>query len=314
LMQGIDVAVLAMGLFGIGEIFYLSESTATRSLRETVKVPRRFMELLPDREDWKTSIKPIGRGSILGFFIGIIPGAGPLIAGFSSYAIEKKFSRNPGGFGKGAIEGVAGPANNSAASGGFIPLLTLGIPSNVVMALLLGAFMIHGVTPGPFIIKEHSQIFWAVVTSMYIGNIFLLILNVPLIKIFVKIVEVPMAILSPLIILVCVVGAYSINNNPVDVLIMIIFGGVGYFLRKFDYDPAPLALAFVLCPILEKSFRQSLVASQGSLSIFLHRPISMVLLALAFFIIGSGLVAAFRKSRRPIAAIEQAGKPAGKEG
>jgi putative tricarboxylic transport membrane protein len=210
-----------------------------------------------------------------------------VIGSFASYALEKKLSRHPERFGHGAIEGVAGPesANNSAVSGAFIPLLTLGIPANVVMALLMGAFMLHGIIPGPFIIKEHPQLFWGVITSMYIGNIILLILNVPLIQIFVKIIEVPYAILSPLIIFICVIGAYSINNNAVSIVIMVLFGGVGYLMKKFDYEPAPLMLAFVLGPLLEKSICQSLVGSQGSPLIFFTRPVSLVLISVAILII-----------------------------
>lgn len=292
LMEGIDMAVLAMGIFGIGEILFNAENPEAQSSRDAVKCPSKLMELLPDRKDWQTSIMPIGRGTVLGFLLGIIPGGGALISSFASYALEKKLSPTPERFGKGAIEGVAGPesANNAAVSGAFIPLLTLGIPSNVVMALLAAAFMLHGVTPGPFILKDHPQLFWAIITSMYIGNIMLLILNVPLIKVFVKIIEVPFAILSALIVLICIIGAYSINNSSMDVLFMIIFGGVGYFMRKFDYEPAPLMLAFVLGPMFEKSFRQSLIGSQGSPLIFFNRPISLVLLGVALLMIASPLL------------------------
>ncbi len=307
LVEGIDMAILAMGIFGIGEILYNAESTAARSYRDAVKSPSKLKELLPDRKDWKTSMMPIGRGTGVGFLLGIIPGGGALISSFASYAIEKKFSRNPEKFGKGAIEGVAGPesANNSAVSGAFISLLTLGLPSNVVMALLVAAFMLHGVTPGPFILKDHPHVFWGIITSMYIGNIMLLILNIPLIKIFVKVIEIPFSILSPLIVLICIIGAYSINNNPTDVLIMIIFGGVGYFIRKFNYEPAPLMLAFVLGPMLEKSFRQSLIASQGSPLIFFSRPISMVLIGLALLMIVSPIFAKLLKKTRFVSALDQ---------
>jgi len=287
LVEGINIGILAMGVFGIGEIFYMAEKTEERSQRDTVKCPKRLIELLPNRKDWKTSSLPIARGTVLGFFLGIIPGGGAIISSFASYALEKRISRNPEKFGKGAIEGVAGPesANNSAINGAMIPLLTLGIPSNVVMALLLGAFMLHGVTPGPFILKEHPDVFWGLVTSMYIGNLILIIQNIPGIKFFVKLIEVPSSILSPLIALICVIGAYSINNNPVDVLVMMFFGGLGYFIRKFDYEPAPLLLAFVLGPMLEKSLRQTLIGSQGDLSVFIKSPISLGLLTIVFLII-----------------------------
>jgi putative tricarboxylic transport membrane protein len=298
LAEGINLGILAMGLFGIGEILFLADSIVARTSRDAVKCPSRLRELLPDRKDWKGSVKPIFRGTLLGFLLGILPGAGAIISSFSSYAMEKRFSRHPEKFGKGAIEGVAGPesANNAAVSGAFIPLLTLGIPPNVVMALLMGAFMLHGVIPGPFIIKNHPQVFWGIVTSMYIGNVFLLILNIPLIKVFVKILEVPFSWLSPLIVMICAIGAYSINNNAMDVLIMMIFGVVGYLMRKFDYDPAPLVLGFILGPILELSIRQSLIGSEGNPLILFQSKISMVLMVFTFFMILSPLFrTAFRR-------------------
>jgi putative tricarboxylic transport membrane protein len=245
---------------------------------------------------------PITRGTFLGFLLGMLPGGGAIIASFASYGIEKKLSRDPERFGKGAIEGVAGPetANNSAVSGAFIPLLTLGIPANVVMALLIGAFILHGVVPGPFIIKEHPQVFWGVITSMYVGNVILLILNIPLIKLFVKIIEIPFAILSPVVVMICVIGAFSINNNPVDVLIMMAFGGLGFLMKKFDYEPAPLMLAYVVGPMLEGSLRKSLILSHGSLSIFWTRPISLILLISFLLIVFSGGVSGlFKRSISP---------------
>jgi putative tricarboxylic transport membrane protein len=300
LLDGINIAALAMGVFGIGEILYMAESVEARATRDAVKCPSRLKELLPNGKDWKTSLWPIGRGTVLGFFLGILPGGGALIASFASYAMEKRLSRDPEKFGKGAIEGVAGPesANNSAVSGAFIPLLTLGIPTNVVMAVLMGAFMLHGVIPGPFIIKGHPDLFWGVITSMYIGNVILLILNVPLIKLFVKIIEIPYALLSPLIIMICVIGAYSLNNSIWDAVMMMIFGLVGYLMKKFEYEPAPFMLAFVLGGLLEKSVRQSLVISQGSPLIFFARPISMVLMVATLFIISSPIFIKLLKRRR----------------
>jgi len=248
LMEGINIATLGMGMFGIAEILRMAESVEARSSRDLARCPKKLKELLPDRKDWKESAKPITRGGILGFLLGILPGGGALLASFASYVVEKRFSRHPENFGKGAIEGVAGPeaANNAATSGAYIPLLTLGIPSNIVMALMAGAFILHGVIPGPLIIKNHPDMFWGIIASMYIGNIILLVLNLPLIRIFVKIIEVPYAILSPLIIMICVIGAFSINNNPMDVIAMLIFGGLGYLMGKFDYDTAPLLLAYIL--------------------------------------------------------------------
>jgi len=281
LYEGVNIAVMAMGIFGIGEVLYMAVNVEERSKRDMVRYPGRLRELLPDKKDWKNSALPISRGTLLGFLLGVLPGGGATISSFVAYATEKKFSRHPERFGKGAIEGVAGPesANNSAVSGAFVPLLTLGIPSNCVMALLVGAFMLHGVTPGPLIVKEYPAVFWGVITSMYIGNVILLILNVPLIKVFVKICEVPMALLSPVIILICGIGAYSINGNPVDVLQTMIWGVVGYLMRTFDYEPAPILLGFVLGPLLEQAVRQSLIMSQGSMLIFFLRPISMTLLS-----------------------------------
>jgi putative tricarboxylic transport membrane protein len=296
LVEGFNMAVLAMGLFGIGEILYLAESPEARAMRDTIRCPSKLRELLPDRKDWRMSIMPIGRGSVLGFFLGILPGGGAMIASFAAYAVEKRISRHPERFGNGAIEGVASPesANNAAVNGAFIPLLTLGIPSNVVMALLIGAFILHGITPGPFIVEKYPELFWGLITSMYIGNLILLILNIPLIKFFVKLMEVPYAVLSPLIILICVIGAYSLNYNPMDVIFMFIFGLVGYLMRKFDYEPAPLMLAFVVGEIFEKSVRQSLVLSHGNPSIFFTRPISLALVVVAFIVMVSPVIKLFK--------------------
>jgi putative tricarboxylic transport membrane protein len=300
LVGGIDLALIAMGLFGISEVLLMAEGGEERSEREAIKCPTRLRELLPDRKDWRRSILPIVRGTLLGFTFGMIPGGGATISSFASYALERKLSKNPIPFGRGAIEGVAGPesSNNAASSGTFVPLLTLGIPTNGVMALLLGAFMIHGVIPGPLIMDQHPQVFWGIVTSMFIGNAILLILNVPLIRVFVKILEVPISVLSPLIIVVCVIGAFSINNNPVDVVIMLVFGGIGYLMKKFDFEPAPLILGCVLGRLLEKAFRQSLVMSRGSMAIFIERPIARVFTAIALFLFFLPLVMSFLKRQQ----------------
>jgi len=305
LMEGINIATLGMGMFGIAEILHMAESEEARSSRDLARCPRTMKELLPDRQDWKESAMPITRGGILGFLLGILPGGGALLASFASYVVEKRFSRHPEKFGKGAIEGVAGPesANNAATSGAYIPLLTLGIPSNIVMALMAGAFILHGVVPGPLIIKNHPDMFWGIIASMYVGNIILLVLNVPLIRLFVKIIEVPYAILSPLIIMICVIGAFSINNNYLDVIAMLIFGGIGYLMGKFDYDTAPLLLAYILGPILERTIRQSLVLSQGSLMVFITHRISLVLLSTAFLMVLSPIfMKLVRRVRRPSSA------------
>ena len=261
----------------------------------------KFKNLFPTKTDWKESAGPITRGSILGFFLGLLPGGGGIIASFLSYALEKKISKKPYEFGKGAIAGVAGPetANNAGAGGTFIPLLTLGIPCNVVLAMLMGALMIHGVTPGPLLLKDHPQLFWGVVGSMYLGNIMLLVLNLPLIGLWVQILRVPYRYLFPLIFLFCLIGAFSLNNNIFDMLIMIFFGIVGYLLKKIRFSAAPLILALVLGPMLEEAMHQSLVLSGGSFLIFLSRPISMILILLSFTLLISSFVLPLIKKKQP---------------
>ena len=225
------------------------------------------------------------------------------MASFASYAIEKKISKHPEEFGHGAIQGVAGPeaANNSAASGNFIPLLTLGIPCNAVMAILLGALMIHGLQPGPLLMTKAPDLFWGTIVSMYIGNVMLLVLNLPLIGLWVKVLKVPYYLLYPLILLFCLIGAYSLNNNVGDVVIMLIFGIVGYLMRKFRYDAAPLVLALVLGPMLEEAFRQSLMLSKGDFSIFISRPLSLAFLITAALLIIIPIVT----QRKKLATLEE---------
>ncbi|MFX0200094.1 MAG: tripartite tricarboxylate transporter permease [Candidatus Hodarchaeota archaeon] len=278
LLDGIGLAPMVMGLFGISEVLSNIEKVVIQSKVHETKLKN----LLPSVKDWADSIMPILRGSLLGFFLGVLPGAGAILSSFASYAIEKKVSKHPEKFGTGAIEGVAGPesANNAAAGGAFIPLLTLGIPCHAVMALLLGALMIHGVIPGPLTITQHPKLFWGVVCSMYIGNAMLLILNLPLIGMWVQVLRIPYKILFPLILLFCVIGAYSINNSLFDVYVMLIFGVLGYLMRKFGYEGAPFVLAFVLGPMLEFSLRQSLLISDGSFLIFFTRPISLTCMSL----------------------------------
>ena len=284
LEDGVGLVPVFMGLFGISEVLINIEDPEKRDVFKT-----KIKGLFPTRQDWKDSAGPIARGSVVGFFLGLLPGGGATIASFISYAMEKKLSKHPEEFGNGAIEGVAGPetANNAGAGGAFIPLLSLGIPCNVVLAILLGAFMIHGVTPGPLLLKEHPDLFWGVVGSMYIGNILLLVLNLPLIGMWVKILKVPYAILFPLIFLFCLIGSYSLNNSTFDVLIMILFGILGYLMKKFNYEAAPLALAFVLGPMLEENFRQSLLISRGSFSIFFIRPIAAVFIITSLLLLVS---------------------------
>ena len=297
LNDGIGLVPLVMGLFGISEVLLNVEQSVKREIFQT-----KITGLFPNLNDWRKSAGPIARGSVLGFFLGILPGGGALISSFVAYAMEKKLSRTPERFGQGAIEGVAGPetANNSATGGAFIPLLTLGIPANVVMAMLLGALLIHGMQPGPMLLQTHPDLFWGVVTSMYIGNAMLLLLNLPLIGLWVQVLKVPYRILFPMILLFCLIGAYSINYSKMDILIMIIFGIVGYLMKKFQYEGAPLVLAYVLGPMLEMSLRQSLTMSDGKFSIFFTRPISAVGIAVAILLVLSPLLPWRGKKRAPI--------------
>jgi putative tricarboxylic transport membrane protein len=273
LLDGLDMVPVVMGLFGLSEVMLNIEQEGDRIIYET-----KLKGLLPNIDDWKKSLLPIGRGSVLGFFIGIIPGGTAMVSSFVSYAVEKKFSKHPEQFGTGAIEGVAGPesANNSATMGAMVPLLTLGIPSNVVMALFLAALMIHGTPPGPMLLVNHPELFWGVIFSMFIGNILLLILNLPLIPMWVKLLEVPYKVLFPLIILFCLIGAFSVNSTTFGMGVMILFGVIGYLMKKYEYEAGPLVLAFILGPMLETALRQSLIVAHGSFSIFVQKPISMV--------------------------------------
>lgn len=300
LMDGVGMVPVVMGLFGISEVLLNLEKTFEREI-----LKGKIKDYLPTKDDWRKSAKPIARGSILGFFLGILPGGGAVLASFVSYAVEKKVSKHPEKFGMGAIEGVASPeaANNSATAGAFIPLLTLGIPSNVVMAILLGAMMIHGITPGPNLIHEHPQVFWGVIISMYIGNVMLLILNLPLIRMWVQVLKVPYGLLFPLILLFCLIGSYSLSFATFDILIMIVFGIIGYLMKKTDYEGAPLVLALVLGNIFENALRQSLMLSDGSFLIFFNRPIAAI-----FIWIGIALlvlpILPWLKKRRPAVGVE----------
>ena len=282
LSEGFEFILVAMGLFGIGEVLVNVEQNVKADVFQTT-----IRGLLPNREEWRTSAAPIARGSLLGFFIGVLPGGGAIISSFISYALEKKLSRHPERFGKGAIEGVAAPesANNSAATGSFIPLLTLGIPGNASIAMIFAALLIHGVRPGPLLVAEKPEVFWGLVASMYIGNIMLLVLNLPLIGLWVKLLRVPYPLLAPLILVFVIIGAYSVNNSVFDVGITIAFGFFGYLMRKFDFEPAPLVLAMILGPQLEASLRRSLIYSRGDLGIFFQRPIAATLMALALLML-----------------------------
>ena len=282
LLDGIGVVPVAMGLFGISEVLLNLETEIKRDVLTT-----KVKNLFPSLRDWAACKWSIVRGSILGFFLGIIPGGGAVIAAFASYAIEKKASKHPEEFGEGAIQGVAGPeaANNSAAGGSFIPLLTLGIPANPVMAILLGALMIHGLQPGPLLMTSAPDLFWGTIVSMYIGNAMLLVLNLPLIPVWVKVLKVPYFLLYPLILLFCLIGAYSLDNSASDVVIMLAFGILGFLMKKFGYDGAPMILALVLGQKLETSLRRSLIMSHGGFDIFISRPISLAFLIIAVLLL-----------------------------
>jgi len=288
LMDGLGLVPLVMGLFGVSEVFLNIEKKIKQEIFQTD-----IKGLLPNKEDWKRSALPITRGSLLGFFLGILPGMGAIIPTFISYGLEKRISKHPEKFGTGVIEGVAAPeaANNAATAGCMVPLLTLGIPPNVVMAVLIGAFLTHGVQPGPLLVKEHPEIFWGVITSMYTGNFMLLILNVPLIGLWVRLLKVPYGILFPLIILFCLIGVYSVAGNPWDIVIMLVFAVLGYLMKKFAYEPASLVLAFVLGRMAEESVRQSLVLSRGDLLVFFKHPISCAAVLIAFILIASPMIA-----------------------
>ncbi|MEN6465670.1 MAG: tripartite tricarboxylate transporter permease [Syntrophaceae bacterium] len=293
LFEGIGVAPLAMGLFGVAEVLTNME---TLHAGESIKI--KIRSLIPSRRDWLRARWAMVRGAAVGFLMGILPGGGPVLSTFIAYGLEKRIAKNPDRFGKGAIEGVAAPesANNAAASTSFIPLLTLGIPPNVVLAVLFGAFLIHGVTPGPLMLQESPDIFWGIIGSMYIGNAMLFVLNLPLIPLWVQVLRIPGRVLYPLILLFCIIGAYGINNSIFDVYVMIFFGAAGYLFRKFGYEGAPLILAFVLGPLFEINLRRSLLISEGSFAIFFTRPIALGAILLAAALVLWSLYKALKKS------------------
>src|SRR5512136_3001639 len=297
LYDGVGLIPAIMGLFGVAEVISNVEEEIKREIITT-----KVKNLLPNLQDWKDSFGPIIRGSFLGFFIGILPGPAPVISAFTSYAIEKKISKHPEKFGTGVIEGVAGPesANNAATGGAFIPLFTLGIPANSVIAILLGAFMIHGIQPGPMLISKYPDLFWGTIMSMYLGNIMLLILNLPLIGLWVKVLKVPYPILFPLILLFCLVGVFSLNYSNVEVALMIAFGVFGYLARKFQFEMAPLVLAIVIGPMMENNLRLSLTISQGDPGIFIQKPISAAFFVISFVLLISPFIPWIGKRRQKL--------------
>ena len=277
LSDGIGIVPVAVGLFGISEILF----TASQPMPPVTKNPT-LRELMPSKQDLRQSTGPILRGSAIGFLIGIIPGSAHIISSFVAYGVERRMSKTPERFGSGAIEGVAAPesANNAAATGAFIPMMALGIPTSPVTAVMIAAIMVHGISPGPMLISQQPELFWGFVASMYVGNVVLLILNLPLVGLFVSLLRIPYSYLYPCILAFCLLGCYSVSNSVVDVWIMLAMGGVGYLLRKFGFDLAPVALGLVLAPMLELSLRQSLAMSAGDYMIFVQRPISAVMLGL----------------------------------
>jgi putative tricarboxylic transport membrane protein len=277
LLDGIDVVPVFMGLFGIAEVLASVERPPDR---QHIAAPR---DLMPTRQDFRDSAGPVARGTVIGFLLGVLPGGGATLASIASYVAERRFARNRERIGCGTIEGVAGPeaANNAAATGAFIPLLTLGIPANVVMAMMLAALTLHGLRPGPLLMAESPDLFWGTIASMYVGNIMLLVLNLPLIGLFVRLLRLPYDLLAPLILVFCLVGAYSVTGRTADAITMIVFGVAGYALRKIEFDTAPLVLALILGRPFEEALRQTLSLSRGDFMVFLNRPIAAFLLGCA---------------------------------
>ncbi|TMJ85064.1 MAG: tripartite tricarboxylate transporter permease [Alphaproteobacteria bacterium] len=307
--DGIGIVPVAIGLFGLGEIL----STPSASVVRKVIAPR-LRELLPSRREWRESAMPIARGTVLGFLIGLTPGSAHIISSFLSYGVERRLSKHPEEFGKGAVAGVAGPeaANNAASTGAFVPMLALGLPTGPITAVLIAALMIHGVPPGPTLVNEHPNVFWGFVASMYVGNLMLLALNLPLVGIFVNILRIPYAYLYPLVIMFCIIGVYEVSHSIVDVWIMLIMGIIGYGLRKFGLDPAPLVLGLVIAPTFEMSLRQSLIMSNGNWTIFFQRPIALTLLGLCAALLalaGLSLMRSRKDWRSRLAAAEAGENP-----
>jgi putative tricarboxylic transport membrane protein len=295
--QGVEFLPVAMGLFGIAEV--MLTAVEKEEVGEMIRV--RMRDLLPTLVEWKRSIAPIFRGSFLGFFIGLLPGPSPVISTFVSYMVEKKVSKHPEEFGEGAIEGVAGPesANNAAVGGAYVPLLALGVPFTPAMAVVVGALMLHGITPGPMMMSERPQLFWGVIASMYIGNVMLLVLNLPMVQLFALITKVPKPILLPLITLISLVGVYSVNSSFVDLYILALFGILGFILRDLGYSPAPLVLALVIGPMMENAWRSSMMINQGAIAPMIFRPIAgTIYLAAALALIVPPVVRAIRGKKK----------------
>ena len=299
LYDGIGFIGLAVGMFAIAEIVKNLESREKREVF-TGKVEN----LMPSRADLRHSAMPIARGSLIGSALGVLPAGGAFLASFASYAVEKRLAKDPSRFGKGAIEGVAGPeaANNAGAQTCFIPMLTLGIPPNVVMALMIGAMMMHNIQPGPLVMTKNPELFWGLIASMWIGNVMLVVLNLPLVGIWVKLLSIPYRFLYPAIILFCCIGVYSLSNNTFDVGVIVVFGVVGYLFTKIGCEPAPMMLGFILGPMMEEFVRRALIISRGDFMVFVERPISAVLLAVTLALIVSMSLPAIASWRQKVVA------------
>ena len=297
LTDGIGTAVIAMALFGIAEILVNLEHKTDRDL-----LTQKLSSLMPNREEMRRSIPAVIRGTTIGSLLGVLPGGGALLASFAAYGLEKKVSKRPQEFGKGAVEGVAGPesANNAAAQTSFIPLLTLGIPPNAVMALMVGAMTIHNIQPGPQVMTSNPALFWGLIASMWIGNLMLVVLNLPLIGMWVKLLTVPYRLLYPAILLFCCIGVYSLSNSTFDVYQIAVLGILGYVFIKLECEPAPLILGFVLGPLLEENLRRAMLLSRGDPTVFFTRPLSLVMLLLAALLLLLIVAPQFRKTREEV--------------
>jgi TctA family transporter len=298
LYDGFPVVVLAMGVFGVTEVIASINRLNTVAKVQSVTL----RSLLPTRDDLRSIIMPMVRGAGVGSFFGPLPGTGPTISSFIAYALEKRFSRHPERFGQGVVEGIAAPetANNAAVQTSFIPTLTLGIPGSATMAVMLGAFLVHGVQPGPQLMTQHPTIFWGVVASFAIGNLFLLLLNIPFIGLWVKLLQIPYRYLYPIILTLISVGVYSLANNPFAVLLVLIFGVVGYFMKQFDFEPAPLLIGFILGPMIEQNFRRALLLTRGDYLALLDRPMTALFLGLSaalivWMLVGPAITARIRR-------------------
>jgi putative tricarboxylic transport membrane protein len=293
LYDGLGFVPVAMGMFGLGEILSATEENMAREVYRP-----RLRELITTRKEFRASIGPILRGSGIGFFIGLLPGAAHILSSFVSYTVEKRIAQRPEEFGKGRIEGIAGPeaANNAATGGAMVPFLSLGIPTTPAIAVIMVALLIHGVRPGPLFITENPKLFWSLIASMYLGNIILVALNLPLIGIFVSLLRVPFRILFPIILFICLIGAYSISYSSFDLIVLLGFGMLGYLFRKLDYDLAPFVLALIIGPLMEETFRQTLMGSGGSLSIFYQSPITLLFIVIAAVLLGLNILKSLRSS------------------